>query len=91
MTRRKPPKHEATEDAGSYLDRIKANELARFVKAADSLDNSDERRLRVVADKDLQAKLRAKYSHYLEILEHLLRTDRGGQGSTRSTYSSVPA
>ena len=71
MTRRKPPKHETTEDDASYLDRIKANRLARFVKVADSLDNSDERRLRIVADKDLQAHLRTKYSHYLEILEHL--------------------
>ena len=71
VTRRKPPKHATPEDDPSYLDRIKANRLARCVKAADSLDNSDERRLQIVADPALQARLRSKYKGYLETLEHL--------------------
>jgi (p)ppGpp synthase/HD superfamily hydrolase len=58
ISRRKPRMYPESEDDEAYLKRIKADRLARSVKTADSLDNSDERKLLMVADETLRAKRR---------------------------------
>lgn len=59
-------KHEKTDRYGEYLERVKANDLARAVKLADYAHNTDLTRLETVTDTDL--KRNEKYRKGIEYL-----------------------
>ena len=53
--------HRAGEPSGDYYARVKANPIALTVKVADLADNTDPRRLEILAP-NLRARLEAKYA-----------------------------
>lgn len=59
--------HRKDESYEEYIERVKANELAKVVKIQDLRHNSDLTRLKVVTEKDL-ARVE-KYKHCLEALD----------------------
>jgi (p)ppGpp synthase/HD superfamily hydrolase len=56
------------EDYFKYLERVKANDLARQVKIADLKHNSDLSRLKTITEKDI--KRREKYLKAIEFLKN---------------------
>lgn len=58
--------HRKDENYEEYIERVKTNELSRFVKIQDLRHNSDLTRLEVVTEKDLERV--KKYKHFLEAL-----------------------
>ena len=60
--------HNPVEDYFEYVNKIKKNAIARKVKLADLIHNSDLTRLDMVTDRDLLRKI--KYSKAIEILEN---------------------
>ncbi|MDO4794230.1 MAG: GTP pyrophosphokinase [Filifactor alocis] len=59
--------HRKGEDYFNYIERIKADEIARKVKISDLKHNSDLKRLKTVTEKD--RKRREKYLQAISILE----------------------
>lgn len=59
--------HPKSEPHTEYIQRVKANPLARQVKIADSLDNSDPERIAQLSP-DVAERLSKKYRKFLEIL-----------------------
>jgi (p)ppGpp synthase/HD superfamily hydrolase len=58
----------AGESYDSFLERVARNELARRVKVADLMDNSDESRLALLSPEEAK-RLRAKYRRAIESLD----------------------